>query len=132
MPTTQPVVLETRKLMDGDRYLVVLAESGGGRDTSQVLSVVSGENGAWYIDEAGSMTQPEIDAAGTPIVDQEAISARATEYAATPATSRFPSAHHLDCRSRDRQRQSASLRFSRRHADSVFQWRSVATRAMGL
>lgn len=90
MPTTQPVVLETRKLMDGDRYLVVLAESGGGRDTSQVLSVVSGENGAWYIDEAGSMTQPEIDAAGTPIVDQEAISARATEYAATPATSRFP------------------------------------------
>ncbi len=90
LPSTKPVVLETRKLMDGDRYLVVLDESGGNGETSRVLSVVPGENGAWYVDEVGRMTQPEIDAAGTPVVDQEEISARATEYASTPVTDRYP------------------------------------------
>ena len=59
-------------------------------DTSRVLSVVPGENGAWYVDEVGRMTEPQVDALGTPIVDQEEISARATEYAATPVTDRFP------------------------------------------
>ena len=90
MPATKPVVLETRKLMDGDRYLVVLDEKIGSSDDSRVLSVVPGEDGSWYIDEVGRMTQPQVDAAGTPIVDQEEISARATEYAATPVTDRFP------------------------------------------
>ncbi len=70
--------------MDGDRYLVVLDETGGNGDTSRVLSVVPGENGAWYVDEVGRMTEPQIDAAGTPIVDQEEISARATEYRMPP------------------------------------------------
>lgn len=89
-PSTKPMVIETRKLMDGDRYLVVLDEPGGNGETSRVLSVVPGENGQWFIDEVGRMTQPEVDALGTPIVDQEEISARATEYAATPAADRFP------------------------------------------
>lgn len=90
LPATKPVVLETRKLMNGDGYLVVLDEKMGSSGDSRVLSVVPGENGAWYIDEVGRMTEPEIDAAGTPIVDQAEISARATEYAATPAAHRFP------------------------------------------
>ncbi len=90
LPSRKPVILETRKLLDGERYLVVLDEPGGNGETSRVLSVVPGENGAWYIDEVGRMTEPEIDALGTPIIDQEEISARATEYAATPAASRFP------------------------------------------
>lgn len=90
LPSTKPVVVEIRKLMDGDRYLVVLDESRGNGDTSRVLSVVPGEDGAWFIDEVGRMTQPEVDAAGTPIVDQAEIAANATEYAATPVTDRFP------------------------------------------
>ena len=90
IPATKPVVLETRKLMDGDRYLVVLDERMGNTDDSRVLSVVPGANGAWYVDEVGRMTKPEVDALGTPIVDQEEVSARATEYAATPVTDRFP------------------------------------------
>lgn len=90
LPSTKPVVRETRKLMDGDRYLVVLDETVGRSGDSRVLSVVSGENGQWFIDEVGRMTQPDVDAAGTPIVDQEEISARATEYASTPAADRFP------------------------------------------
>ncbi|HET9660332.1 MAG TPA: cupredoxin domain-containing protein, partial [Thermomicrobiales bacterium] len=68
----------------------VLAEQGGNGDTSRVLSVVPGEDGQWFIDEVGRMTEPEVDALGTPIVDQEEISARATEYASTPVTDRFP------------------------------------------
>lgn len=90
-PMTKPVVLETRKLLDGDRYLVVLEEPGGNGESSRVLSVVPGEDGQWFIDEVGRMTKPEVDAAGTPIVDQAEISARATEHAATPVTNRFPS-----------------------------------------
>jgi hypothetical protein len=90
LPATKPEVVETRKLMDGDRYLVVLDEPMGNSDDSRVLSVVPGENGAWYIDEVGRMTQPQVDSAGTPIVDQEEISANATEFAATPAADRFP------------------------------------------
>jgi hypothetical protein len=90
LPASQPVVLDTRKLMNENGYLVVLDEPGGSGDTSRVLSVVPGENGAWYIDEVGSMTEPQIDEAGTPIVDQAEISARATEFAATPVADRFP------------------------------------------
>ncbi len=90
MPSAKPVVLETRKLMNGDGYLVILDESGGTGDSTRVLSVVPGENGAWYVDEVGRMTEPQVDALGTPIVDQEGMSARATEYAATPVTDRFP------------------------------------------
>jgi hypothetical protein len=90
LPATEPVALETRKLMDGERYLVVLDETIGNSSDLRVLSVVAGENGAWYIDEVGRMTEPQVNAAGTPIVDQEEISARATEYAATPAADRFP------------------------------------------
>ena len=90
LPASKPVALDIRKLMAGDRYLVILDEPGGIGDTSRVLSVVPGENGAWYIDEVGRMTKPQIDAAGTPIVDQTEIAARATESAATPAAGRFP------------------------------------------
>lgn len=90
MPSTKPVIVETRKLMDGDRYLVVLDGPAEGDGTLRVLSVVPSENGAWYIDEVGLMTKPEVNAAGTPIVDQEEISARATEYAATPVADRYP------------------------------------------
>ncbi len=90
LPSAKPVVLETRKLMNGDGYLVILDEPGGNGDTTRVLSVVPGENGAWYVDEVGRMTEPQVDALGTPIVDQEEVSARATEYAATPVTDRFP------------------------------------------
>lgn len=89
LPATQPTIVETRKLKDGERYLVVVDELGES-GTTRVLSVVPGEGGAWYIDEVGRMTEPQIDAAGTPIVDQEEISARATEYASTPVTARFP------------------------------------------
>jgi len=90
LPNTKPVIVETRKLASGNRYLVVLDESGNNGETTRVLSVVPGEDGRWFIDEVGRMTQPEIDAAGTPIVDQAAVSARATEWAATPAADRFP------------------------------------------
>jgi hypothetical protein len=92
LPSTKPVVIETRKLMDGERYLVVLDETIGRDGDSRVLSVVLGENGAWYIDEVGSMTEPQVDAAGTPIIDEAEFSARATEFAATPVADRFPHA----------------------------------------
>ncbi len=67
LPSTEPVVVETRKLMDGDRYLVVLDEQAWTGE-SRVLSVVPGDDGTWYVDEVGLMTEPEIDPAGTPIV----------------------------------------------------------------
>ena len=59
LPATKPEMVETRKLMDGDRYLVVLDESPGNSDDSRVLSVVPGENGAWYVDEVGRMTNAD-------------------------------------------------------------------------
>lgn len=85
MPSTRPMVLETRKLMDGERYLVVLDETIGRDGDSRALSVVPGENGAWYIDEVGRMTQPELNEAGTPIAIAEI-----SDVAPIPPVDRFP------------------------------------------
>jgi hypothetical protein len=89
-PMTKPVVLETRKLMDGDRYLVVLDESIGRSGDSRVLSVVPGDDGAWYIDEVGRMTEPQIDAAGTPIVEKPVEVGEGTASGAPVDLSQFP------------------------------------------
>jgi hypothetical protein len=85
LPADQPVVVETRKLLDGDRYLVVLDEPMGNSDDVRVLSVVPGENGAWYIDEVGRATQPQINAAGTPIFEFDD-----DDSTPIPAIERFP------------------------------------------
>ena len=120
-------VLETRKLMDGERYLVILDEAIGRDGGSRVLSVVPGENGAWFIDEVGRMSQPQIDAAGTPIVDQEISPARATEFSATPAADRFP--HELTVSVADLACETGSVTCDVRdgtpsslHEQRVFRW----------
>jgi hypothetical protein len=91
LPSMKPVVVEIRKLMDGDRYLVVLDEQGGNGDTSRVLSVVPGEDGSWYIDEVGRMTEPQIDAAGTPIIAEPVSVDEGTPGATDPSLiDRYP------------------------------------------
>ncbi|MBX3069434.1 MAG: hypothetical protein KF883_02900 [Thermomicrobiales bacterium] len=85
MPATRPVAVETRKLMDGERYLVVLDETIGLGGDSRVLSVVPGEDGSWYIDEVGRMTDPQIDAEGTPIASLDF-----SDVTPVPAVERFP------------------------------------------
>ncbi len=85
MPSTPPVVVETRKLMDGERYLVVLDETIGRDGDSRVLSVVPGENGSWYIDEVGRMTEPQINAEGTPIAVADF-----SDVTPVPPTERYP------------------------------------------
>lgn len=85
MPTNPLVVRETRKLLDGERYLVVLDDAIGRDGGSRVLSVVPGDDGAWYIDEVGHMSQPEINADGTPIAVADL-----TDVTPVPPVERFP------------------------------------------
>ena len=92
LPSTKPEIVDVRKLMDGDRYLVVLTETTGD-GTQRVLSVVPGEDGAWYIDEVGSMTEPQIDAEGTPIIALPNVTAEGTPGATEPSfIDQFPHA----------------------------------------